>query len=167
MQKEIFVAIIASVATFIVAIINVIYSKGIAAKQNEIELKKTRIEFLENRRFAIERVNADLKKIHLDIKPDELMDLSKSGPKMIDHFRKRSDLFHSIGHFFKDEIHKELSRLNNDINNSIVKTAQNIAVTNDEAKIIVDRMSKMNLDIDSEISYKLREIESKIQNLLN
>jgi Na+-translocating ferredoxin:NAD+ oxidoreductase RnfG subunit len=65
MQKEIIVVIIASIATFIVAVINVIFSKGIASKQNDIELKKTRIELLESRRIAIEKINTEMKNVRM------------------------------------------------------------------------------------------------------
>ena len=61
MQIELKVVMIASIATLIVALINVFVSQRISAKQNLIELKKTRIELLESRRQSIEKVWSDIK----------------------------------------------------------------------------------------------------------
>jgi len=166
MQKEIIAVIMTSAATLFVTIYNVSVSKKISSKQNEIELKKTRIHLLESRRLAIERVNSELKNIQLGIKPNDLMDLTLSGPKMIEHYRKRADLFLSIGHFFSDDINQELIILSNDINNNIIKVAQNINITNEDAQIIISRMSSMNSKIENEISNKLQKIENHIQKLL-
>jgi hypothetical protein len=47
-ESEILVVIIASVASLIIGTINIIFNQKIYARQNEIELKKTKIDLFEN-----------------------------------------------------------------------------------------------------------------------
>jgi Na+-translocating ferredoxin:NAD+ oxidoreductase RnfG subunit len=53
MKTEIIVVIIASGASLIIGLINIINNRKISLKQDELELKKTRIDLLENRREKI------------------------------------------------------------------------------------------------------------------
>ncbi|MGR7814305.1 hypothetical protein [Lacinutrix undariae] len=166
METELIVVLVASLATLIVALINVIVSKGISSKQNAIGLKKTRIDLLENRRLTIEKVGSELKQISLNVKPSDIYNLAISGPIMIEYFRVKSSLFLSIGHFFKEEISLELESLRKEIDDNIMKTANLQPITNDDAKNVIDGISTLDKKIQKEISTKLREIEKNIEDLL-
>jgi hypothetical protein len=166
MKIELIVVLIASLATLIVALINVIVSKGISSKQNSIELKKTRIDLLENRRLTIEKIGSELKQIGLNVKPSDIYNLAISGPIMIEYFRVKSSLFLSIGHFFTDGISLELELLRKEIDDNIMKTANQQPITDDDAKHVIDGISTLDKKIQTEISTKLREIEKNIEELL-
>jgi len=60
MKTEILVVIIASVASLIVGLINIFFNTRISAKQNEIDLKKTRIDLLENRRQKNQSIKTEI-----------------------------------------------------------------------------------------------------------
>jgi hypothetical protein len=166
MKIELIVVLVASIATLIVALINVIVSKGISSKQNSIELKKTRIDLLENRRLTIEKVGSELKQIGLNVKPSDIYNLAISGPIMIEYFRVKSGLFLSIGHFFAEGISLELELLRTEIDDNIMKSANQQPITDNDTKHVIDSISKLDKKIQKEISTKLREIEKNIVELL-
>ncbi len=166
MQVELTVVIVASIANLIVAIINMIVSKGISSKQNLIELKKTRINLFENRRLTIEKVSSELNQIVLNVKPDEIYKLEISGPQMIEYFREKSALFLSIGHFFSKNISVELESHRKEIDNNIMKIANRKPVTNIDAQQVIDGISSLDKKMQIEITTKLREIENQIIGLL-
>jgi hypothetical protein len=108
METEIKVVIIASIASLFVGIINIIFNARISAKQNEIELKKTRIELLENRRQKIETIKTELSNRVIDLSDVQDFDFEKHFPKMVDFFQKNSNNVFSIGHLIDIQFIKEL-----------------------------------------------------------
>lgn len=67
LETEIIVVIIASIASLIIGVINIIFNARISSKQNEIELKKTRIELLETCRQKIETVKSEISNRVIDL----------------------------------------------------------------------------------------------------
>ncbi|MDN3671403.1 hypothetical protein QWY93_19300 [Echinicola jeungdonensis] len=66
-ETEIIVVIIASIASLIVGLINIFFNARISAKQNEIELKKARIELLETRRQKVEVFKSEISNRIIDL----------------------------------------------------------------------------------------------------
>ncbi|HEU5053171.1 MAG TPA: hypothetical protein VFT78_08660 [Hanamia sp.] len=167
MQVELKVAIIASIATFIVALINVIVSWNISRRQNSLELKKTRIELLENRRISVEKVRTELNKQILDIQNADISNPNQMIPKLVDNFQAKSTLFLSIGHFFPEDLNNKVNQLRDEIDENIIKSRKNIPISLSEVKRISDEMSKFDSEMQAAISKKLRDIENQIEGLLS
>jgi hypothetical protein len=166
METEIKVVIIASIASLFVGIINIIFNARISAKQNEIELKKTRIELLENRRQKIETIKTELSNRVIDLSDVQDFDFEKHFPKMVDFFQKNSNNVFSIGHLIDIQFIKELKSLNQRINDYIYKSKQRIAIDENSAKLDIKKMSNLNNRIQDELDKTLTSIELEINKLL-
>ena len=57
---EILVVIIASISSLLIVIIKIIFNQKISAKQNEIELKKTKIDLIQKIRQKLETVKFEI-----------------------------------------------------------------------------------------------------------
>lgn len=166
METEIIVVIIASIASLVVGIINIIFNARISAKQNEIELKKTRIELLENRRQKIEIIKTELSNRVIDLSDVQDFDFDKHFPRMIDFFQKNSNNVFSIGHLIDVQFVKELKSLNQKINDYIAKAKQRIEIDENSAKLDIEKMSELNNRIQDELDKTLTGIELEINKLL-
>jgi len=166
METEIIVVIIASIASLFVGIINIIFNARISAKQNEIELKKTRIELLENRRQKIEIIKTELSNRVIDVSDVQDFDFEKHFPRMVNFFQKNSNNVFSIGHLIDIQFVKELKSLNQRINDYIAKSKQRIAIDENVAKIDIEKMSELNNKIQDELDKTLISIEFEINKLL-
>ena len=166
METEIIVVIIASIASLVVGIINIIFNARISAKQNEIELKKTRIELLENRRQKIETIKTELSNRVIDLSDVQDFDFEKHFPRMVDFFQKNSNNVFSIGHLIDIQFVKELKSLNQRINDYIAKSKQRKAIDENSAKLDIEKMSNLNNRIQDELDKTLTSIELDINKLL-
>jgi len=167
MQIELKVVMIASIATLIVALINVFVSQRISVKQNLIELKKTRIELLESRRQSIEKVWSDMKNNILDIEGVDINNAEIMVPRIVKRFQTNSSEFLSIGHLFSKDFCDDIDNLRKEIDENIIKSRNNISISLDEVKSSVNSMSEMEKQMNLELMNRLREIETQIQELLN
>lgn len=166
MQIELKVVMIASIATLIVALINVYVSQRISAKQNMIELKKTRIELLETRRQSIEKVWSDLKSYVIDIEGADINNADIMVPKIVKRFQLNSSRFLSIGYLFSKDLCEEIEGQRKEIDDNIIKSRNNIPISFEEVKASVNSMNEMEKKMNLELLNKLREIETQIQVLL-
>ena len=166
METQIVVVIIASIASLIVGVINIVFNARISAKQSEIELKKTRIELLENRRQKIELVKTELANRVIDLSDVRDFDFDKHFPRMVDFFQKNSNNVFSIGHLINVQFVQELKILNQRINDYILKAKQRIAIDENSAKADIEKMSDLNNRIQDELDKTLISIEIDISKLL-
>ena len=166
METQIVVVIIASIASLIVGVINIVFNARISAKQSEIELKKTRIELLENRRQKIELVKNELANRVIDLSDVRDFDFDKHFPRMVDFFQKNSNNVFSIGHLINVQFVQELKILNQRINDYILKAKQRIAIDENSAKADIEKMSDLNNRIQDELDKTLISIEIDISKLL-
>ncbi len=167
MQVELKVVIIASIATFVVALINVLVTINISRKQNLLELKKTKIELLENRRISIEKVRTELNNKVIDIRNVDISNPSQMMPKLVDNFQAKSALFLSIGNFFPEDLNTKVENTRREINEYVIKSKKNVLISLDEVKNISDEMSKLDNEIQIAISKKLSDIETQIDSLIS
>jgi hypothetical protein len=167
MEIEIKVVMIASLATLIVALINIFVSQRISNKQNLLELKKTRIELLESRRKSIEKIWSDIKSYVIDIEGIDINDMKIMVPKMIKKYQLNSSRFLSIGYLFSKDLCNKIEELRKDIDKNTVKSRNDIAISIEEAKSSVDAMNEMEEMMNLELIDKLREIETNLSDLLN
>ncbi|MDN3671383.1 hypothetical protein QWY93_19180 [Echinicola jeungdonensis] len=105
-ETEIIVVIIASIASLIVGLINIFFNARISAKQNEIELKKARIELLETRRQKVEVVKSEISNRIIDLSDVRDFEFEKHFPRMVDFFQKNSSNVFSIGHLIDSNLSK-------------------------------------------------------------
>jgi hypothetical protein len=166
MKTEIIVVIIASVASLIVGLINIFFNARISAKQNETELKKTRIDLLENRRQKIESIKTELSNRVIDVSDIQEFNFDIHFPRMINFFQQNSSNVYSIGHLIDQQFIKELKSLNQRINDYIAKSKQRIQIDENEAKIDIQKMGEMNDKIHDELDKSLVNIEMDINKLL-
>ncbi len=126
MKIEIVVVIIASISSLIVGLINIVFNARISAKQNELELKKTRIDLLESRRLKIETVKTEIANRVIDV--SDIKDLTdvKYFPRLVDFFQKNSSSILSVGHLVDPQFIKELKLLNHKISDNIDNAKQQI-----------------------------------------
>ncbi|MDN3669386.1 hypothetical protein QWY93_08595 [Echinicola jeungdonensis] len=165
-ETEIIVVIIASIASLIVGLINIFFNARISAKQNEIELKKARIELLETRRQKVEVVKSEISNRIIDLSDVRDFEFEKHFPRMVDFFQKNSSNVFSIGHLIDSNFIKELKALNKRINEYIAKSKQRIQFDNNEAKKDIEKMSKLGNRINEKLDESLQNIENEIIKLL-
>jgi hypothetical protein len=166
MEIEIIVVIIASAVSLVLGIINIISNKKISAKQNKLELKKTRIDLLESRRHKIEDIKTTISNRFIDVSDMKDFDFKQYIPKVVDFFQKNSNNIFSIGHLLKPEFLKELKDLNKRIDEYILQAKQHNQSDNLKVKQDVELMSELNKRMIDEIDRSLIEIESQINTLL-
>jgi len=166
MKTEIIVVIIASVASLIVGLINIFFNTRISAKQNEIELKKTRIDLLENRRQKIESIKTEISNRVVDVSDIQEFNFEVHFPRMINFFQQNSSNVYAIGHLIDQQFVKELKSLNQRINDYIAKSKQRLQINENEAKIDIQKMGEMNDRIHDELDKSLLNIEIDINKLL-
>jgi hypothetical protein len=166
MEIEIIVVIIASAVSLVLGIINIISNKKISAKQNKLELKKTRIDLLESRRLKIEDIKTTISNRFIDVSDMKDFDFKQYIPKVVDFFQKNSNNIFSIGHLLKPEFLKELKDLNKRIDEYILQAKQHNQSDNLKVKQDVELMSELNKRMIDEIDRSLIEIESQINTLL-
>ncbi|EDM43548.1 hypothetical protein SCB49_08158 [unidentified eubacterium SCB49] len=166
LETEITVAIIASIASLIVGVINIIFNTRISAKQNEIELKKTRIELLEARRQKIEVVKSEISNRVIDLSDVQDFVFEIHFPRMVDFFQKNSSNIFSIGHLIDEKFIIELKALNKRINGYIAKSKQRIKIDDHEAKKDIKEMSNIGDKINDKLDESLNNIEVEINKLL-
>jgi Mrp family chromosome partitioning ATPase len=77
-ESEILVVIIASMASLIIGIINIIFNQKIYVRQNKIELKKTKIDLFENRRQKLETY-----KFEISNRESEVQEFNNSSTRTI------------------------------------------------------------------------------------
>jgi len=166
MKTEIVVVLIASVASLIVGIINIVFNTKISAKQNEIELKKTRIDLLESRRQKIETVKTSISNRVIDLSDVKEFVFELHYPRIVGHFQENSNSILSIGHLLNSEFIQELKSLNRRISEYILQAKQQKTVNETEAKRDVELISVLSDRMSTEIDISLLEIEKQINILL-
>lgn len=166
METDIIVVIIASIASLIVGIINIIFNTKISAKQNEIELKKTRIELLENRRQKIELTKNELSNRVVDLSDIAEFDINKHLPRLIDFFQKNSNSVFAIGHLIDSKFVKSLKSLNQRINEYVMRSKQGLQNDKELVKKDINQITELNNKIQDELDNTLIEIELQINKLL-
>lgn len=166
MKIEITVVIIASIASLIVGLINIFFNARISAKQNEIELKKARIDLLENRRQKIESIKAEISNRVIDVSDVKKFNFEQHFPRMIDFFQKNSSNVFAIGHLIDQQFVNELKSLNQRINNYIANSKQLIKIDDNEAQNDIKKMGEMSNQIVHELDKSLLNIENDINKLL-
>mgnify|MGYP006443087045 CR=1 FL=1 len=166
METEIIVVIIASIASLFVGVINIIFNARISAKQNEIELKKAKIELLETRRQKIESVKSEISNRVVDLSDVQDFVFEEHFSRLVDFFQKNSSNVFSIGHLIDKKFINELKTLNKRINDYIAKSKQGVKIDDDKAKRDIEEMSKLDNQINDELDESLKNIESEINKLL-
>jgi len=162
-ETEILVVIIASMASLLVGIINIIFNQKISTKQNEIELKKTKIDLFENRRQKIETVKFEIS--NRESKVLELRTIEDIG-KLANYFSKNIKDVIAISHLLNDEFVQKLKLSIDNLNEHIVAEKTGNKFNPEKAFEDVKKMSKLNELIPSELEKKLKEIEHRINNTL-
>ena len=166
MKTEIIVVIIASVASLIIGIINIIFNTKISSKQNTIELKKTRIDLLENRRQKIEKIKLIISDRVIEVSDIQDFVFEQHFPRMVEYFQRNSSNVFSVGHLLNPEFIKKLKELNLKINNYIALAKQKKPINENEVRADIELMNNMSEQIKDEIDKSLMEIENKINHLL-
>lgn len=166
MKTEIIVVLIASIASFIVGFINIIFNARISAKQNAIELKKTRIELLDSRIQKIEGVKSVISERVIDVSNIKQLNFDIHFPRFIDFFQKNSSNVFSIGHLLDPEFINKLKTANKKINEYISTAKQGIQINDEQAKKDIDEMRQLSDRIINELDKKLLESEIQINQLL-
>jgi len=166
METEINVVIIASIASLIVGVINIIFNSVISAKQNEIELKKTRIEVLEARRGKIESVKFQISSKSINLKDVPDIESQEAFSRMLDFFKENSSSLLSVGHLLERKFVTEVKELNHTINEITVRAKKNQQIGVNETQRVYDKMAYLENLMQSKLDESLDDIESEIERLL-
>lgn len=162
-QTEIIVVIIASIASLIIGIINIIFNQKISAKQNEIELKKTKIDLFENRRQRLETVKFEISNRESDVQ--ELTSMEHVG-QLANYFSKNIKDVIVISHLLNEEFVNKLKLSISKLNQHIVDEKTGNNANYEKAFEDIKEMSKLNELIPIELEKKLKEIENRINTLI-
>ena len=162
-ETEILVVIIASIASLIIGIINIVFNQKISARQNEIELKKTKIDLLENRRQKLETVKFEISNRESAVNNFSSMeDVGLIANYFSKNIKDVIAISHLLNERFVNKLKTSLDKLNQHINDE--KTGSK--VNYEKAFENVKEMSKLNEHIPIELERKLKEIENRINTLL-
>jgi hypothetical protein len=162
-ETEILVVIIASIASLLIGIINIFFNQKISAKQNEIELKKTKIDLFENRRQKLETVKFEISNRESDVsKFNSMEDVGKLSNFFSKNFKDVIVISHLLDEEYINKLKVSLNKLNQHIADE--KTGK----TNNYEKAFEDvkEMSNLNELIPVELEKKLKEIENRINKLI-
>lgn len=162
-QTELLVVTIASITSLLIGIMNIIFNLKTSAKQNEIELNKTKIPIFESRRQKLEKV-----KLEISNRESNLSEFNSKEDvgKLANFFSKNFNDVIAISHLLNEEyvnkLRVSLEKLNQHIiDEKIWNKANHEKVLED-----VKEMSKLNELIPVELEKKLEEIENTINKLI-
>ena len=159
-QTEILVVTIASIPSLLIGIINIIFNQKISAKQNEIELKKTKIDLFENRRQKLEMVKFEISNRESNL--IELNSMEDVG-KLANFFSKNIKDVIAISHLLNEEYVNKLKVSLEKLNQHIIDEKIWNKANYDKALEDVKEMSNLNKLIPVELEKKLKEIENIIK----
>lgn len=162
-ETEILVVIIASIASLIIGIINIVFNQKISAKQNEIELKKTKIDIFENRRQKLETVKFEISNRESEV--HEFNSMENIG-QLANYFSKNIKDVIAISHLLNEGFVNKLKMSLDKLNQHIADEKTGNKVNYEKAFKHVKDMSKLNELIPIELEKKLKEIENRIKCLL-
>ena len=159
---EILVVIIASISSLLIVIIKIIFNQKISAKQNEIELKKTKIDLIQKIRQKLETVKFEISNRESDL--SEIKSTEDVG-KLANFFSKNIKDVIVISHLLNEEyVNKQkvsLEKLNQHIIDEKIGNKANYEKAFEDLK----EMSKLNELIPVELEKKLKELENRINKL--
>lgn len=162
-ETEILVVIIASIASLIIGTINIVFNQKISARQNEIELKKTKIDLFENRRQKLETIKFEISNRESAIQNlSSMEDVGLLANYFSKNFKDAIAISHLLNEGFVNKLKTSLDKLNQHIIDE--KTADK--VNSEKAFEDVKEMSKLNELIPIELERKLKEIDNRINTLL-
>jgi len=160
---EILVVIIASIASLLIVIIKTIFNQKISAKQNEIELKKTKIDLIQKRRQKLETVKFEISNRESDL--SEIKSMEDVG-KLANFFSKNIKDVIVISHLLNEEYVNKLKVSLEKLNQHIIDEKIGNKANYEKAFEDVKEMSKLNELIPVELEKKLKELENRINKLI-
>jgi len=162
-ETEILVVIIASLASLIIGIINIVFNQKISARQNKIELKKTKIDLFENRRQKLETVKFEISNRESAVHNFNTME---DVGLIANYFSKNIKDVIAISHLLNEGFVNKLKMSLDKLNQHIIDEKTGSKVNYEKAFEHVKEMSKLNELIPIELERKLKEIENRINTLL-
>ena len=160
---EILVVIIASIASLLIVIIKTIFNQKISAKQNEIELKKTKIDLIQKRRQKLETVKFEISNRESDL--SEIKSMEDVG-KLANFFSKNIKDVIVISHLLNEEYVNKLKVSLEKLNQHIIDEKIGNKANYEKAFEDLKEMSKLNELIPVELEKKLKELENRINKLI-
>jgi len=160
---EILVVIIASISSLLIVIIKIIFNQKISAKQNEIELKKTKIDLIQKRRQKLETVKFEISNRESDL--SEIKSMEDVG-KLANFFSKNIKDVIVISHLLNEEYVNKLKVSLEKLNQHIIDEKIGNKANYEKAFEDVKEMSKLNELIPVELEKKLKELENRINKLI-
>ena len=159
---EILVVIIASISSLLIVIIKIIFNQKISAKQNEIELKKTKIDLIQKIRQKLETVKFEISNRESDL--SEIKSTEDVG-KLANFFSKNIKDVIVISHLLNEEYVNKLKVSLEKLNQHIIDEKIGNKANYEKAFEDVKEMSKLNELIPVELEKKLKELENRINKL--
>mgnify|MGYP001211644270 FL=1 len=160
---EILVVIIASISSLLIVIIKIIFNQKISAKQNEIELKKTKIDLIQKRRQKLETVKFEISNRESDL--SEIKSMEDVG-KLANFFSKNIKDVIVISHLLNEEYVNKLKVSLEKLNQHIIDEKIGNKANYEKAFEDLKEMSKLNELIPVELEKKLKELENRINKLI-
>lgn len=160
---EILVVIIASISSLLIVIIKIIFNQKISAKQNEIELKKTKIDLIQKIRQKLETVKFEISNRESDL--SEIKSTEDVG-KLANFFSKNIKDVIVISHLLNEEYVNKLKVSLEKLNQHIIDEKIGNKANYEKAFEDVKEMSKLNELIPVELEKKLKELENRINKLI-
>jgi len=159
---EILVVIIASISSLLIVIIKIIFNQKISAKQNEIELKKTKIDLIQKIRQKLETVKFEISNRESDL--SEIKSTEDVG-KLANFFSKNIKDVIVISHLLNEEYVNKLKVSLEKLNQHIIDEKIGNKANYEKAFEDLKEMSKLNELIPVELEKKLKELENRINKL--
>jgi len=160
---EILVVIIASISSLLIVIIKIIFNQKISAKQNEIELKKTKIDLIQKIRQKLETVKFEISNRESDL--SEIKSTEDVG-KLANFFSKNIKDVIVISHLLNEEYVNKLKVSLEKLNQHIIDEKIGNKANYEKAFEDLKEMSKLNELIPVELEKKLKELENRINKLI-
>lgn len=163
METEIIVVIIASAVSFILGIINLISNIRISSKQNEIELKKTKIDTLQNKSKKLNEILVEIVKRESNV--TQLKRLEDVGELATFYSKNFNDVL-TVSYLIDEKFSESLKTSQKKLQEYISNEGAGIPINYEIAFEDVKEMDELNQQIPIALEKELRKIERKIKKLL-
>jgi len=160
---EILVVIIASISSLLIVIIKIIFNQKISAKQNEIELKKTKIDLIQKIRQKLETVKFEISNRESGVSK---IKTREDVGKLANFFSKNIKDVIVISHLLNEEYVNKLKVSLEKLNQHIIDEKIGNKANYEKAFEDLKEMSKLNELIPVELEKKLKELENRINKLI-